>query len=609
MFRMFANVVDPFQPYAEAEPPRKAVAYILGHLKPLRLVIVASLAITLVNVAIELWLIYYAGRLVDTLAALPPSQLWIRMGTELVLAAALLLVVRPVFAALGEALDDIAFRPNAVNLMRWRAHRHILRQPVSWFRDETSGRLASRVREIGSAGAGAAYSVVHTLFYVLAYLAGSLWLMASIDPRLTLPLVLWGAVYLAHMAYAVPRFRDNTERFQNALTDLSGLFVDTYANIDTVKLFADQRHEDAESERRFRATRKTFIDVQTIEVMINTGMTVLSNLLLVTLVGAAIVFWQSGEAPLGLVAASLALSFRISDLADWMLDAVSALFGHIGATREALKSVAQPIALTDPPDAKPLAFEGGAIGFHGVSHLYGADAGGLREVDLDIGAGEKLGLVGPSGAGKSTLINLLLRFFDPEQGRILVDGQDIAAVTQQSLRRRIAMVGQDGTLLNRSIADNIGYGRTDIEPDEIIAAARKAEAHEFITALSDRNGNEGYAAIVGERGVRLSGGQRQRIALARAILKDAPILVLDEATSALDSEVEAAILETLYRIMEGKTVIAIAHRLSTIARMDRIAVMDAGRLVEIGTHDALLDHNGLYARLWAHQSGGFIGVE
>ena len=608
MFRMFANVVDPFRPSADAVPPRSVLAYVLSTLAPFRLVLAAGTATSVFGAVIDVWLVYYAGRLVDSLTAIPPAEMWSRIGGELVFAAFVLLIVRPLNTAAGEVIDDICYRPNAVSLMRWRAHRHLLRQSVGWFRNEPSGRLASRVRELGIAGTGIVYRVVHTVAYVAAYIVGALFLMISVDARLALPLIGWIVLYIAHVRYAVPRFRDTTERFQNALSDLTGLFVDTYANIDTVKLFADQTHEDAESIARFRATRETFVSVQNIEVFINSGMVLLSNLLLVGLTGYAVYLWSIGDAPLGIVASALALSARVSSLADWMMDAVSDIFGWIGATREALKSVAQPLALADRPDAQPLSFAGGAIGFENVTHLYGADAGGLRGIDLDIAPGERLGLVGPSGAGKSTLVNLLLRFFDPETGRILIDGQDIAAVTQESLRRHIAMVAQDGALLNRSIADNIGYGRANVGRAEIEAAARRAEAHDFISALADRDGNAGYDAIVGERGVRLSGGQRQRIALARAILKDAPVLVLDEATSALDSETEAAILATLYRLMDGKTVIAIAHRLSTIARMDRIAVMDKGRIVEIGPHDELVARNGLYARLWSHQSGGFIGT-
>lgn len=607
MFRFFENLVDPFQAYDAATPPADVRGYVYAHLRPLRAVIGFSLLFTAIGAGLEIWLVYYAARLIDMLSAMPPAELWPRAGGELLAAAALLLVLRPLAAFIRESLDDIAFRPNAVSLMRWRAHRHVLRQSVGWFRNEPSGQLATRVRELGVAGTGVAYGVIHTLAYVLIYIAGSFWLMASADPRLALPLAAWALLYLAHMAYAVPRFRDNSERFQNALTGLTSLLVDTYANIDTIKLFASQSQEDAESERRFRAARSSFIGVQRFEVIINAGMVLLGNLLLVGLVGYAIALWQAGDAPLGIVAAALALSIRISSMADWMLDAVSSLFGWIGATREALKSVAQPLDITDAPGAPELRLTSAAIRFDRVTHRYGRGTGGLGGVSLEIQPGEKVGLVGPSGAGKSTMINLLLRFFEPEAGSIAIDGQSIATVTQESLRRQIAMVGQDAALLNRSVADNIAYGRDGVQRGEIEAAALQAEAAGFIAGLSDRDGNQGYETLIGERGVRLSGGQRQRIALARAILKDAPILILDEATSALDSQVEAAILETLYQVMDGKTVIAIAHRLSTIAHMDRIAVLNDGLIEELGTHKALLSRGGLYARLWAHQSGGFIG--
>jgi ATP-binding cassette subfamily B multidrug efflux pump len=341
----------------------------------------------------------------------------------------------------------------------------------------------------------------------------------------------------------------------------------------------------------------------------NMGMLFLGSLLMVGLIGFAIVLWQAGSAPIGLVAIAVALSFRISAMGEWLLDAVANIFNAYGALNQGLKTIGQPLMLTDAPDAKPLTVTGGAISLSDVSHHYGKDDGGLDRLSLNVAAGEKVGLVGRSGAGKSTLVNLVLRFFDAEAGTIMIDGQDIRAVQQDSLRGAISMVTQDATLLHRSVRDNIGYGRTDVSEGEIEAAARQAEAHEFILGLADRDGKTGYDALVGERGVKLSGGQRQRVALARAILKDAPILILDEATSALDSEVEAAIQSTLYGLMEGKTVIAIAHRLSTIARMDRIVVLDKGRIAEEGTHDALLKQGGIYASLWNRQSGGFLGVE
>ncbi len=609
MFRYFENLVAPFQAYAPQTPPSSIVSYLALTLRPLRHVVALSLVFTALSAAIEIWLIYYAGRLIDLLASVPPENLWRQRGTELFLVAALLLVVRPAIAFIRESLDDLAFRPNAVSLMRWRAHRHLLGQSVGWFQNRQAGSTAIRVRELGSSATGAAYQIVHTLSYVIFYLAGSLWLMASIDLRLVLPLALWVALYLGLMVYAVPRFRDMSERFQNALSALTGTLVDTYANIDTIKLFADPDAEDRESRQRFEAARNTFLGVQRFEVIINASMIWLSNLLMVALVGYGVWLWQLGDAPLGLIAAALALSLRISGLADWMLDAVSNLFGFVGASRDALETIAQPLEIADAPGAPDLAFKGGAIKLSCISHHYGTGTGGLENVSLGIAAGEKVGLVGRSGAGKSTLIKLLLRFHEAEHGMIELDGQDIRTVTQQSLRRQFSMVGQDAALLHRSVCDNIAYGRTDLPLDAIRSAARQAEADGFILGLRDDQGRTGYDAHVGERGVKLSGGQRQRIALARAILKQAPILILDEATSALDSEVEAIILEKLYALMEKKTVIAIAHRLSTIARMDRIVVLDQGRIAEQGTHAELLKSGGIYSRLWAHQSGEFLGTD
>ncbi len=609
MFRRLLTLVDPFQSYPDLPPPAGVWAFLVQHLKPLWGVMAMSLVLTLVGAGIEVWLIGYAGRLVDTLAASAPQTLWVDHGAELIGAVLLVLIGRPLAALLREALDDIAFRPNAETLIRWRSHRHVLRQSVGWFRNDFAGRTANRVREAGTSATGVAYSVVHTLFFVSVYVLGSIWLIASIDAALVLPLLAWVALYLGLMAYIVPRLRVASEQFQGAQSALSGMLVDAYANIDTIKLFADQAEEDRDGRERFSAMRMTFFSIQKLEVSMNSGMMFLGSLLIVGLAGYAVVLWQAGSAPLGLVAASLALSFRITGMGEWMLDAVSSLYAHIGALRDALKTVAQPLDIVDAPDAKPLVVRDGAISLRDVSHHYGRGDSGLDGVSLEIAAGEKVGLVGRSGAGKSTLVNLVLRFFEAEAGTIAIDGQDIRGVTQESLRRRISMVAQDAALLHRSVRDNIAYGRADMSDAAIEAAVKKAAADDFIAGLSDQEGRTGYDAHVGERGVKLSGGQRQRIALARAILKDAPILVLDEATSALDSEVEAEILATLYGVMEGKTVIAIAHRLSTIARMDRIVVLDQGRVAEEGTHEALLVAGGIYASLWAHQSGGFLGME
>jgi ATP-binding cassette subfamily B multidrug efflux pump len=607
-FSFLEKLVDPFQPDGNVQPAQGVWPYLVQNLKPFRWVILASLLLTIVSSSIEVWLIGYTGTLVDTLATSSPAGFFAQRGLELFVVALVILVARPLSGLVREALNDIAFRPNASYMMAWRAHRHMLRQSVGWFRNNLTGRIASWVQVTGSTGSTLAYSVIHTLVYVVGYIIGSIGLVATIDLRLTVPLLVWVALYAGLMWYCVPRVSKAVAETQERYARLSGMLVDTYANIDTVKLFA-QSDEDREGRETFEQQRAVFFKLQRLEVTMNMSMLFLGSLLMAGLIGYAIVLWQSGDAPIGLVAVAVALSFRITAMGEWLLDAVSSLFNSAGALRQALKTVAQPLALTDAPNAEPLQVTDGRISFAGVTHHYGKDDGGLDNLTLEIAGGQKVGLVGRSGAGKSTLVNLALRFFDPESGTVSVDGQPIAAVTQDSLRRRISMVTQEAALLHRSVRDNIAYGRSDVSQGQIEAAARQAEAHEFILGLRDRNGATGYDAVVGERGIKLSGGQRQRVALARAILKDAPILILDEATSALDSEVEAAILGTLYDLMEGKTVIAIAHRLSTIARMDRIVVLDKGRIAEDGTHDALLKQGGIYASLWTRQSGGFLAVE
>ncbi len=609
MFRLLSNAIDPFRPHDLRTPPAGVRSFLLRELRPLRAVMAAAVVLTVLSAGIELWLIDYAGRLVDLLTTSSPATLRREHGVELLTVAALMLVVRPLVSLLNEAVDDIAFRPNAQALARWRAHRHVSRQSVGWFRDDLAGRIATQVRDGGAAAATAAYNVIHTIVFVTAYIAGSIWLMSSINPLLVLPITVWAALYGGLSAYAVPRYRRASHRLQAAESALTGLLVDSYANADTLALFADPEQEHREDRRVFAEAREAHLAVQRVEVTMNVGMSALGGVLMVGLVGYGIALWQGGAAPLGMIAAALALSFRITSMAEWLLDGASALFGSAGALRQALRTVAQPLAVADRPGAGALVVSGGRIRFTGVSHRYGTAVAGLDRLSLDVAPGERVGLVGRSGAGKSTLVNLLLRFFDPEAGTIEVDGQDITTVTQHSLRRQIALVSQDASLLHRSVRDNIAGGGRATEDAALLAAAREAAADDFIALLRDRAGRTGLDAHVGERGVRLSGGQRQRVALARALHKDAPILVLDEATSALDSEVEAVVHEALDRVMEGRTVIAVAHRLSTIARMDRIVVLDAGRIAEEGTHHALLARGGLYAALWARQSGGFLGVD
>ncbi|GAA2338169.1 ABC transporter ATP-binding protein [Dactylosporangium salmoneum] len=607
MFRLLARAVDPFQDEvaggAVAAPPAAVPRYLWRALRPVRAVVAASLALCVGCAAVDVWLVAYAGRLVDLLAVAAPETFWAEHGRELLGAAALVLIVRPAVHLARESLDDIALRPNALTLATWRAHRHVSRQPVGWFRRDFAGRIATWVRDGGAAATTCIYTTVHALAYLVAFIAGSAWLMADADPRLLVPLAGWLACYLGLMWYVIPRYRRASARQQDASSALTGLLVDAYANADTLALLADRAAEERTARTVFAGARRAHLGVQRLEVTMNAALYLLGGVLLAGLVGYSILLWQTGAAPLGLVATALALSFRIMSLAEWLLDSVSALFGAVGALRQSLATVAQPLEAADREDATTLSVTGGAIAFTAVSHHYGNGAGGLDRLTLRIAPGERVGLVGRSGAGKSTLVNLLLRFYEPESGTIEIDGQDISAVTQESLRRHIAMVTQDTTLLHRSVRENIGPG----DLPGIEAAARAAAAAGFIATLRDPEGRGGYDARVGERGVRLSGGQRQRIALARALHRDAPILILDEATSALDSETEAVIQESLERVMAGRTVLAVAHRLSTIARMDRIVVLDAGRIVAEGTHDELLSQEGLYATLWSRQSGGFLG--
>lgn len=578
-----------------------AIRFIRAQLAPFRAVIALSVAATVASVCLELALIAYAARLVDTLVTQPRETLWADRGGEFLLVGLGVLVLRPLIAFAKEGIDDIAFRPNAVGLFRWRAHHQVMRQPVSWFRTEPSGRLGSRVREVGVSAAGATYSFLHTILTVLIYIAGSVALVASVDPLLAIPVALWAVLYICHMAYTVPRFRDKHEAFNGALSRLTALLVDSYSNIETIRVYANPERNDPEFLAAFRSARRTFFDVQRFEVITNVGMLTLGTILLVGLVGHGIVLWQMGLVPVGFVAAALALSLRINAMAEWMLDGVASFFGYLGATKDSLKSIGQPLAMADrigPPFHASMP----AIELDVVTHRHRRSSGGLDNLSLVVQPGEKLGIVGPSGGGKSTLIGAPLRHFDPEGGRIMLGGRDIRSIPRKDLLRNMALVAQEPALLNRSIRYNIAIGRDAVSQDDVERVSRLIGAHDFITTLQDSEGRQGYDAHTGERGLQLSGGQRQRIAIARALLKDAPIVLLDEATSALDAESEAKVLDALHNAMAGRTVISVTHRLSTLARMDRMLVIDRGRLAEIGSHEELLARGGLYSRLWAHQA-------
>ncbi len=610
VFRYFENLVDPYTPYRETDnPPRRLWPFLREYARPFRRVFVVTAVSSVLVAAIEIGLIWYMGRVVDVLEANDPATAWARYGTELMLAAVFILTIRPLLQGLHVALLNNAVLPNFGTLIRWRAHRHVLRQSVGWFENDFAGRIANRIMQTPPAAGDAVFQVFDAMTFALSYLLGAALILFGADPRLLLPLVIWLALYAWLMHWTLTRVGPASKASSDARSAVTGRVVDSYTNIHSVKLFAQNDLEIDYAREAIERARGKFQAEMRIFTTMDVALVTLNGLLIVAVVGWALLLWMQGTASVGVVAAASALVLRLNAMTGWIMWALSDFFRSLGIVSEGMETIAQPITLVDAPAAKPLQMTQGQLTLENLSHHYGRGFGGIDRISLTIRPGEKIGLVGRSGAGKSTLVKLILRFYDPDSGRILIDGQDITQVTQDSLRARIGMVQQDSSLLHRSVRDNILYGRPGASEAEMLEAAKRAEAHDFIAGLQDPEGRTGYAAQVGERGVKLSGGQRQRIALARVILKNAPILVLDEATSALDSEVEAAIQSTLYGLMEGKTVIAIAHRLSTIARMDRILVLDDGKIAEDGTHQALLARGGLYASFWNRQSGGFIGTE
>ncbi|MEO1795726.1 MAG: ABC transporter ATP-binding protein [Pseudomonadota bacterium] len=607
MFRFFEQLNDPYAEYrAEDRPPTRLWPFLWSYLSGFKRIFAASAVLAMVVASIELWLIYYMGRLIDDLVSAGAGSFWSLHGFELALVTAFVLVVRPLVQTLQVLVLNNAVMPNVGTTVRWRAHRHVLRQSVGWFEDDFAGRIANRIMQTPPAVGEATFQIFDAIAYSVAYFVGAIVLMSSTDPRLMLPLLAWLILYGWLVKWTVSRVGPASKAASDARSAVTGRVVDSYTNIHSVKLFAHHEKEELFAKDAIEEARRTFQVEMRIFTIMDGTLTFLNGLLIVSVVGWALYLWTGGSATVGVIAAASALVLRLNAMTGWIMWALTSFFQNLGVVQEGMETIAQPIRLLDAPDAKELALSEGKIELKGLTHHYGRGKGGLESIDLLVAPGQKVGVVGRSGAGKSTLVKLLLRFYDAESGSILIDGQDIRGVTQASLRRQIGMVQQDSSLLHRSVRDNILYGDPSASEKDMQRAASQAAADDFIDDLEDPNGRRGFDAHVGERGVKLSGGQRQRIALARVILKNAPILVLDEATSALDSEVEAAIQETLTGMMEGKTVIAIAHRLSTIAQMDRIIVLDDGRIVEDGTHGELLSQGGLYAGFWARQSGGFI---
>ena len=610
LFRFFERRIAPTAAHAAA-PPAGLLAFFWHFVRQTRGLFAAMFATGLVVALIDTLIPIFIGRLVGLMEAADRAAALHAALPQLLGMAALVLVGRPLALLADSLVRNNAVVPGVTSLIRWQSHWHVVRQSWPFFQNDFAGRIANRVMQTSNALRECVVSTIRAVWYIAVYGVSALVLMAAADWRLALPTALWFAGYAFFLRHFVPRMRDLAKASSELRSQVMGRVVDSYTNILTVKLFSRARDEDAYV--------RDVIDEHTGAIsahmrLITTFMATLSTmnaLLLVSTAAIGIALWGAGELSAAMVATALPLAWTIANVAGWVSWEVTGIFENIGVVQEGMETIAVPHQLVDAPDARELEVPHGEIRIEHLSFTYGRSDGlaVLDDLDLVIRPGERVGLVGRSGAGKSTLVNLLLRFHELEQGSIRIDGQDIRSVTQESLRGAIGMVTQDTSLLHRSIAANIGYGRPGATPAQIEAAARKAQAHEFIVGLQDWKGRTGYDAHVGERGVKLSGGQRQRIAIARVILKDAPILVLDEATSALDSEVELAIQEQLLGLMEGKTVIAIAHRLSTIARMDRLVVLDAGRIVEQGTHDELLRAGGAYALLWRHQSGGFLAED
>ena len=609
MFAYFERLFDPFAPDGIERPPAATAAFFRHFLRPIRGLLVAILAVSGIAAVAEMSLYAFLGLLVEWMTVTDRPVFLETYGAALIVMGVIGIVVRPAAVLISRGLISLALVPGLTSQVRWRNHRYVLRQSLAYFQNDFAGRIAQKVMQTGHALREAVLNVIDGVWLLVIYLIGTAALFTALDWRLILPVAAWTAAYGAVIALMVPPVRGRSALVSETASALSGRIVDSYTNIQAVKLFAHARREDEFAREGIARHTGAFRMLMRSIFTMTVALTVLNSLLILAVAAISIAFWLQGTLSVGAIALANGLVIRLTQMSGWILRTVTILFENVGMVENGIETISRPYAVKDRTKAQALEVGRGAIAFDHVRFHYGRADGVIGDLTLDIAPGEKVGLVGPSGAGKSTLVNLLLRFYDLEGGRILIDGQDIAGVRQASLRGRIAVVTQDTPLLHRSIRDNICYGRPDATDEDMMRAAGLAEAARFIPGLTDPQGRAGYDAHVGERGVKLSGGQRQRIAIARVILKDAPILVLDEATSALDSEVEAAIQGQLQNLMAGKTVIAIAHRLSTIAALDRLVVMDGGRIVEQGRHADLIRHGGLYARLWERQSGGFLGLD
>ncbi|MHA6125828.1 ABC transporter ATP-binding protein [Pseudomonas fluorescens group sp. PF-1] len=609
LYRRFEKLIDVFRDAPTPAPPDRVLPFYTYYLKQVWPSFAALLIVGLVGALIEVALFSYLSRIIDLAQGTPNVNFFKEHSLELTWMVVVALVLRPVFVGLHDLLVHQTLSPSMTSLIRWQNHSYVLKQSLNFFQNDFAGRIAQRIMQTGNSLRDSAVQAVDALWHVLIYAISSLVLFAEADWRLMIPLLTWIVAFISALYYFVPRVKERSVVSSDARSKLMGRIVDGYTNITTLKLFAHTHFEQQYAREAIKEqTEKAQLAGRVVTSM-DVVITSMNGLLIVSTTGLALWLWTQSLITVGAIALATGLVIRIVNMSGWIMWVVTGIFENIGMVQDGLQSISQPVSVTDRDQAKPLTVARGEVRFENVDFHYGKRSGIIGGLNLNIKPGEKIGLIGPSGAGKSTLVNLLLRLYDVEGGRILIDGQNIAEVSQESLRERIGMITQDTSLLHRSIRDNLLYGKPDATDAELWEAVHKARADGFIPTLSDAEGRTGFDAHVGERGVKLSGGQRQRIAIARVLLKDAPILIMDEATSALDSEVEAAIQESLETLMQGKTVIAIAHRLSTIARMDRLVVLENGKIAETGSHAELLAQGGLYARLWQHQTGGFVGID
>lgn len=609
MFAFFEGLINPFPAQAPKKPPTTLLAFCRYFSRGSEKYLLLMGLLTTTVAVFEVWVFRFLGTLVDHLNQYSPAEFFSAMSGELYLMSALVLVGFPLAVFFHSTVIHQTLLGNYPMAIRWQAHRYLLGQSYSFYQDEFAGRIATKVMQTALAVREVVLKMLDVFLYSTVFFIGICAMIGQTDMRLALPFIAWLVVYLVLLRIFIPKLQKISEKQADARSEMTGRIVDTYTNIATVKLFShSQREENYARESMFRFL-KTVHPQMRIVTMFSSSVWALNALLIFSTCAFSIYLWTLNAVTTGAIAAAIAVVMRLYGMSQWVMWEVSGLFENVGTVHDGINTLAINRKVSDLPDAPQLEVSKGKIEFKDVCFHYGKGSGIIEGLNLNIQPGEKVGIVGRSGAGKSTLVNLLLRFYDVESGEILIDGQNIAHVKQESLRQHIGMVTQDTSLLHRSVEDNLAYGKPDAQSTEIRAAAAKAKAEQFISGLEDTKGRTGYNAHVGERGVKLSGGQRQRIAIARVLLKNAPILILDEATSALDSEIESAIQENLNELMEGKTVIAIAHRLSTIAALDRLIVLDKGKIIEEGTHQQLLNQNGLYAQLWSHQSGGFLAED